>query len=770
METEPQVTTAGEQPGIAAEPAGAPAAPPGQTFASSAAGDEISFVPSTLSAKDRTVDVVWYGGMTVPRTDEDTGEDYMLRLDMAGCRMARLNAGAPVFDCHMSGLDFKSFIGNQAGSKAQRGSVVKAWADGPKGMATLQFGVEGENEDTDRLWSGIASGRVRNLSFGTWIYNRQPVRDGAGNGMTMPHPHGSQAPVLAATDWEPFEISAVTVPADFTTQFLSAQGVGTDAGRATSPKQERTVMEPTTQPGTEARNDQVVLDAARAEGAGLERKRVADITALGASFKFEKLAAVLVAEGVSVADAKGRFAAATEIRTIGVPMAKHGITEQFITGLIDSGATLEAARGKMLDEIARVGAAGTSGKRVDIHTELSITRDGADTQGQRMQAALLLRHNPNFFAQKDKKGVFLAGCGDAEHRTAQEMAREYTGFSLLEMGREYLDSRGVKTRGMDKMRVAELCLRTNRGSDYQLFDGGAESTSDFPAILANVANKTLRQAYQAYPQTFKPFCRQVTAADFKPINRVQLSDAPSLQPLNEKGEYHRANLTDSNVSYSLATFGEVVALTRKVIINDDLQAFTRVPAILGVAAARLQSDKVWAVITGNPSAIYAGDTVSTALFAAGHKNLFTGGGSALGTAGLAQGRTGFRNQIAPQGTPLNLTPRYIVLPAALETTGEQIIYPMNLAVTALTAGVPEWVRSLVPIIEPRLDVNSTTAWYLIADPADIDTIEYCFLEGQEGVYFETRQGFEVDGIEMKARMDFAAAAIDYRGLQENAGV
>jgi hypothetical protein len=37
------------------------------------------------------------------------------------------------------------------------------------------------------------------------------------------------------------------------------------------------------------------------------------------------------------------------------------------------------------------------------------------------------------------------------------------------------------------------------------------------------------------------------------------------------------------------------------------------------------------------------------------------------------------------------------------------------------------------------------------------------------VYFETRQGFEVDGIEMKARMDFAAAAIDYRGLQKNAG-
>ena len=67
-----------------------------------------------------------------------------------------------------------------------------------------------------------------------------------------------------------------------------------------------------------------------------------------------------------------------------------------------------------------------------------------------------------------------------------------------------------------------------------------------------------------------------------------------------------------------------MALTRKVIINDDLQAFTRVPALLGVAAAQLESNTVWGIITSNPAAVYAGDTTSTALFAAGHNNLLTG--------------------------------------------------------------------------------------------------------------------------------------------------
>jgi hypothetical protein len=331
---------------------------------------------------------------------------------------------------------------------------------------------------------------------------------------------------------------------------------------------------------------------------------------------------------------------------------------------------------------------------------------------------------------------------------------------------------------MDVTRVAELALQgQSRGPEY--FAGGAESTSDFPAILANVANKTLRQGYEAYPRTFQPFCRQVTAQDFKPINRVMLADAPVLQALNEKGEYHRANLTDNNINYALGTYGEIVALTRKVIINDDLQAFTRVPALLGVAAAQLESNTVWGIITSNPPAIYAGDKNSTTLFHANHGNLLTGAASSIDNTvqnaapltALGKGRGTMRLQKGPQGTPLNLIPRFIAVPTALETYMLQLVYPINIASADATRVVPEWVRSLVPVVEPRLDAaaNGGSAWYLIADSAQIDTVEYCYLEGQQGVYIETKQGFEVDGVEIKARMDFGAAALDYRGMQKNAG-
>ena len=358
------------------------------------------------------------------------------------------------------------------------------------------------------------------------------------------------------------------------------------------------------------------------------------------------------------------------------------------------------------------------------------------------------------------------------------MAREYRNFKLIDMAKEYLQLRGIEPRGWDITRIAEVALQGSVARTRNSSMAARESTTDFPAILANVANKTLRQGYEAYPRTFQPFCRQMTAQDFKPINRVMLADAPVLQQLNEKGEYHRAQLTDNNINYALNTYGEIVALTRKVIINDDLQAFTRVPALLGVAAARLESDTVWGIITSNPAAKYAGDKTATALFAAGHNNLLTGVASSIDStvAGLrSAGRVGpgARRPAAAEGAAGHSSEsdsavhrradgaRNVHAPARVPDQHRLGRRDQGGAGVGAQPGAHCRAASRRRQTRPR--------WYLIADPAQIDTVEYCYLEGQQGVYIETKQGFEVDGIEIKARMDFGAAAIDYRGMQKNAG-
>ena len=434
--------------------------------------------------------------------------------------------------------------------------------------------------------------------------------------------------------------------------------------------------------------------------------------------------------------------------------------------MIKKNVSVEDARKEIFAEMERKGQTNANGVQAPIRSEAVVTRDGEATRLACMQEAILFRVDPNHYAKAT----------DEVRREKQLMAREYNGFSLMEMSRAALFLAGINTTGWSKTRIAGEALNYRRlpqvfGGESELFGGGAETTSDFPSILANVANKTLRQAFQAYPQTFKPFCRQVTAPDFKPINRMQLNDLPSLPKLNEKGEFRHLQLTDSGISYSLATFGGVIALSRKAIINDDLQAFTRTSAQLGVAASRSQSDTVWGIVTANTQVMQDGNV----LFHSAHNNLITGASSALTystasdtTAALTAARAAMRQQKGPQGTPLDLVPKYVATGTVNETPLLKMIYPINLASSNVAAVIPEWLRGTIPVIEPRLDA-ANNPWYMIADPATIDTIEYCFLEGQEGVYFETRQGFETDGIEMKARMDFAAAAIEQRGLQKNAG-
>lgn len=645
-------------------------------------------VPATFSsadAKQRTIDCVWYTGAPVVRMDWRTGEEYNLTLDMAGCRLNRLNSRAAVLNNHGS-CDMQN----------QVGVVLKAWADGPLGKASLQFS---QNEDCTPLWENVRSGIFSNLSPGVAIHAKRDIT-----------PDGQKRREILATDWEPFEISLVPIPADAGTTFLSAEQLA-DEPRAVSPIKETPIMEATTQvTGETALVNETQLAAVRDEAIKNERVRVAEINRRATPF-LEKLG-----------------------NTFPQPYIDNGNTpDQFSAALLDGLAAIEQQHRP-------------DSRQADSGRTVTIIEDATDKRRECMEAALFLRGTPN------------------APREVQEKGRDYAGMTLLEMARACLDAGGVKTRGMSRNDIARVALQGRFGASEYFDVGGAMTTSDFPNILANVANKTLRQAYEAAPRTFTPFCRQVSASDFKPVNRVQLSDIAALQQTNEAGEFVRIYLSDSKETYSLATWGGIVPITRKVVINDDLQALTRIPFGLGIAAATLESDTVWNVITAN-----AAMADNVALFHSTHKNLSTSNGLAA-VANITAARKLMRKQTAPKGTILNLIPKYLIVPAALEGIAVQLTNPVNLAATASSADIPAFVRVMVPIVEPRLDAVASvgdTNWYTAADPSTIDTIEYCYLEGQQGVYIETRQGFEVDGIEIKARLDFAAAAIDHRGLQKN---
>ena len=200
-----------------------------------------------------------------------------------------------------------------------------------------------------------------------------------------------------------------------------------------------------------------------------------------------------------------------------------------------------------------------------------------------------------------------------------------------------------------------------------------------------------------------------------------------------------------------------------MLINDDLDAFTRIPAMYGNSIAQLESDVVWGIVTGN-----AAMADGKALFHADHKNL-AGTAAALGVEAVGAARATMSKQKGlDKKTVLNIRPAYLLVPAALELKAEQLL-AQSLVPAESEHVVPQSIRTLTTIAEPRLDGSSDTAWYLAASPMQIDTIEYAYLEGQQGAYVETRNGFDVDGVEIKCRLDFGAKAIDWRGLHKNAG-
>jgi len=411
----------------------------------------------------------------------------------------------------------------------------------------------------------------------------------------------------------------------------------------------------------------------------------------------------------------------------------HSMPAEFITSHISAGTELSQVQSLILSDVAQRSTVNPSNPMRG-----EVTRDRLDSVTIGLEQSL--QHRVESSLGNRKKVELREG-------------KEFQGLTLLEMCRAYLHAQGVKDLPANRMSLVSAALGFERLA-------GQHSTSDFPNILANVANKSLLQGYEYANPTYRVWARRSTAPDFKSISRTQFGDFPTLTKVNEGGEFKYGSIGEAAESYALATYGRIVSITRQAIINDDLDAFSRVPMNIGAAAAYLENYTVYQILIAN-----ANMRDSTALFHANHGNL-AGTNSVISIASLGLGRAAMRKQKGLDGTTLlNLTPKFLIVPPELETVALQ--QTSSEYVPEAPGNVNVFKGTLTPVIDAQL--TSATNWFMSADPNMGNTVEYSFLEGQEGVYTEQRVGFEVDGIEIKARLDFAAKALDWRGLYKNIG-
>jgi hypothetical protein len=358
---------------------------------------------------------------------------------------------------------------------------------------------------------------------------------------------------------------------------------------------------------------------------------------------------------------------------------------------------------------------------------------------------------------RDAGDTMMRGMGDAlSHRFGPgseltDVGRQFRGMGLLRMAEELLVARGVSVRGLSSHEIAERSLH---------------STSDFPALVGGALNRRLRASYEENRPTYRIWARRApNAPDFKTIDVVQMSAMPDLSPVGEGGEFKYGTASDGKVSYKMATYGKIIGFTRQMIVNDDLRALDRVISGFAGSAARLENRITYGLLAAN-----ANMPDGTPLFDAAHGNL-AGAGAHVDLTSLKASRGRMRLQKGLQKEELNLAPRYLLVP----TTEEQAAYQYTSAnyVPAKQTDVNEFRTggrtAVEPIVDAVMDSLTGTAWFTVADSNQCDTIEYCYLDGAEGVQMSSRMGFTVDGVEFKASLDFAAAAIDSRGMDKNPG-
>ena len=450
---------------------------------------------------------------------------------------------------------------------------------------------------------------------------------------------------------------------------------------------------------------ETAMDEIRDLDAPVEETREIEVEAPVAQDTSAEIQAALATERRRVAEIR---------RTVRAAGLDASVSEK----LESEGSTVEATRKFVIDEWAK------NQPTVPTTSSVEVTEDEAQKRSACMEAALEAR----------------IGLGEWEGA-----AREYVSSSLLDMAKESCQRNGVNIQGMSRSEIARRAMH---------------STSDFPLLLSNTANKSLLAAYAEEQQTWRPLSRQRNLPDFKAVTELEVAGQILPEPLLEGGEYRSATIQEQSSSWKISTYGKKISVTRQLIINDDLDALSRIPSMIGRGMSLFESNQVWALITGN--ATLSAD--SKALFHADHSNSGTG---AIGTSAISDARKSLRTQTDIAGNKVNLRPNFLLVPTSLETAAQQFLSPIQ---PATTGDVNIFTGSLSLIVEPRLDDASEAVYYVTANPSQIDMIAHGYLAGESGPQVDTVSERDPDGVCIYARLDFGTTLLNHRGFYKSTGV
>lgn len=329
-----------------------------------------------------------------------------------------------------------------------------------------------------------------------------------------------------------------------------------------------------------------------------------------------------------------------------------------------------------------------------------------------------------------------------------EASREFANMTLRDMALESLQRAGEATRGL---------------STDEIFTRAAHGTSDFPLVVSNAMGKVALDSYRAAESPLKRLARQRTLPNFKPSQSIRLGEMGRFEEMSEQGEFTHNSRAESGESMSLKTFGRAISVSRKLLIDDDLNMLGDMTSAIGQAAAQTEADELVSILTSNPN-LSDGNPV----FYAARGNL-AGSGTSIGSPGdlgaLDAARQAMRKTKGLDGkTIVDAKPRFLLVGPDHETAAEQLmteIYPAKVEDTN------PFASRLELIVEPRLEDSDD--WWLFADPSRVPALRFAYLQSAQGVQIQRKEAWTTLGMEYRAFLDFGCGWTDWRGAYKNPG-
>lgn len=287
------------------------------------------------------------------------------------------------------------------------------------------------------------------------------------------------------------------------------------------------------------------------------------------------------------------------------------------------------------------------------------------------------------------------------------------------------------------------------------------SSVDIGGILSNVANKTLLAAFSSVEQTWRAVCAIRNVKDFKTVTAYRLTGAEQYEKVAPGGEIKHGTFTEESFTNKAETYGKMFAITRQDIINDDLGALTQNARRLGRGAGLKINDVFWAAYMDNAS-----------FFADPSENYLKGSTTNLGVVGLELAKVKFDAKTDSNGKPLGAQAKILLVPSALSVTGAVLMKSMEIRDNTANTKTPTMnpfagmfrLESSAYLGNSAYTGYSALAYYLLADPQDIATIEVVFLNGQESPTIESADAdFSTLGVQMRGYHDFGVSKQDARG-------